>query len=197
MIVLAPVVLALLAVPLLGGRLSRLGGLRLRHLWLVPLALVLQLMATTFFPRADPALLDTVHVGTYVIALAFTVLNRRVPGLVLLGVGAASNGITISLNHGVLPASAHALARSGFHITPGKFTNSGVLPHPVLPWLGDVFWLPAGVPLHNVFSIGDVLVVLGATWLVHRTCRSRPFRRRPAAAVSAAVPAAEAPAAVV
>ncbi len=183
MIVLAPVVLALLAVPLLGGRLSQLGSLRLRHLWLVPLALVLQLMATTFFPRASPALLDTIHVGTYVIALGFTMLNRRVPGLVLLGVGAASNGVTISLNHGVLPASASALARSGFHITPGRFTNSGVLPHPVLPWLGDVFWLPAGVPLHNVFSIGDVLVVLGATLLVHRTCGSRPSRsrQRPAA----------------
>jgi len=185
-IVLAPVVLALLAVPLLGGRLSRLGSLRLRHLWLVPLALVLQLMATTVFPRADPTLLDTVHVGTYVIALGFTVLNRRVPGLVLLGVGAASNGITISLNHGVLPASAYALARSGFHITPGKFTNSGVLQHPVLPWLGDVFWLPEAVPLHNVFSVGDVLVVLGATWLVHRACGSRPFRgqQQPAAPAS-------------
>ena len=169
----------LLAVPLLGGRLSRLGALRLQHLWLVPLALVLQLMATTFFPRADPALLDTVHVSTYVLALGFTVLNRRVPGLVLLGVGAASNGITISLNAGVLPASAHALAESGFHVTPGRFTNSGVLPDPVLPWLGDVFWLPAGVPLHNVFSIGDVLIVLGATWLVHRTCRPQPAASAP------------------
>ena len=173
MIVVAAVVLGLLLVPLLGGRLGRLAGLRLQRTWLVPLALGLQVLVISVVPQAPPGLLAAVHVGTYALAGAFVVANRAVPGVVLLGLGAACNGVTIALNDGVLPASARALERSGFTVDPGEFTNSGVLTDPVLPWLGDVFWVPASWPLHNVFSIGDVLIVAGAAWGVHRACGSR------------------------
>ena len=184
MIVVAAAVLSVLLVPLLGGRLGRLGALRLRRSWLVPAALGLQVLVITVFPQAEPRLLAAVHVGTYVLAGAFLWLNRAVPGLLLLGAGAACNGGTIALNGGVLPASAGALERSGFRLDPGEFTNSGVLEDPVLPWLGDVLWVPAGVPLANVFSVGDVMVVAGLAWLVHATCGSRlprPGRRGRAA----------------
>jgi hypothetical protein len=46
----------------------------------------------------------------------------------------------------------------------------------VLPWLGDVFAVPHGVPFANVFSVGDVLVVAGAAWLV-RSATHRPRHR--------------------
>jgi len=58
-------------------------------------------------------------------------------------------------------------------LDPHDFVNSGVLPDPHLPWLGDVFWIPAGWPLANVFSIGDLLIMLGAGWGAHRICGSR------------------------
>lgn len=173
MLVVVWALIALLLVPVLGGRLSRLGELRLRHTWLLLLALGLQVLVISVVPRAHAGLLAVVHVGTYVLAAGFVWRNRAVPGLVLLGVGAAANGVTIALNGGVLPASAAALERSGFVVDPGEFTNSGVLPDPVLPWLGDVFWVPASWPLSNVFSIGDVLIVAGLAWLAHRTCGSR------------------------
>ena len=177
-IVVAVALLAVLLVPLLGGRLSRLGALGLRRAWLVPAALGLQVLVISVVPQADPRLLAGVHVGTYVLAGAFVWLNRAVPGLVLLGAGAACNGVTIALNGGVLPASARALERSGFRLDAGEFTNSGVLEDPVLPWLGDVFWVPAGLPLANVFSVGDVLIVAGLVWLVHGVCGTRLPRVR-------------------
>ena len=105
-------------------------------------------------------------------------LNRRVPGLVLLGVGAASNGITISLNAGVLPASAQRrLPRASTYARVIYELRRGGGPGPAVA--GRRLRLPAGVPLHNVFSIGDVLIVLGATWLVHRTCRPQPAASAP------------------
>ena len=58
-----------------------------------------------------------------------------------------------------------------------------MLPHPRLGFLGDVFAIPAGFPLANVFSIGDVLIVLGVGWGAHRICGSRlvpALRRDPA-----------------
>jgi len=163
---------ALLLVPVMGGRFGRLANVRLQWLWLVPLALGLQILVISVVPTADARVLAAVHVGTYGLAGVFIWRNRVVPGLVVLGAGAAANGVTIALNGGVLPASADALQRSGFQVDPGEFTNSGVLPDPVLPWLGDVLWVPAGWPLANVFSVGDVLIVAGFAWLVHSTCGS-------------------------
>ena len=101
------------------------------------------------------------HVLTYVAAFAFLWLNRRVPGALIVGAGALSNGIVIALNGGTLPASASAVKAAG--IDPDlAFANSGVLEHPVLPWLGDMFAWPAPLPLANTFSVGDVLIVIGA-----------------------------------
>jgi hypothetical protein len=184
-VIIAFAALALLLVPLTGGRLSRLADVRLRAVWLVPVAFGLQLLVISVFPRADEGLLAAVHIGTYVLALGFTWVNRSVPGLVLLGLGAALNGVTIALNGGVLPASARALARSGFVSDVGEFSNSAVREDAVLPWLGDVFWVPAGWPLANVFSVGDVLIVAGVAWLAHRVCRSWPGRAAPRLAARA------------
>ena len=51
------------------------------------------------------------------------------------------------------------------------FENSAPVDDAHLAFLGDVFAVPAGWPLANVFSIGDVLIVIGAVALVHGACR--------------------------
>ena len=71
------------------------------------------------------------------------------------------------------PASRSALERAGLHLNPHEFLNSGVLAHPHLAFLGDVLATPSWVPLANVFSIGDVLILCGVTWGAHRACGSR------------------------
>jgi hypothetical protein len=165
--------LAALSPVLAGGRLRGFAGLRLRQAWVVLVALLAQVVAIEVVPEANHDLLSVVHVLTYAAAGWFVWVNRAVPGLWLVALGAASNGITIAVNGGTLPASASALARAGIHLEPGEFVNSGVLPHPHLSLLGDVFAIPAGLPLANVFSVGDVLVVLGVAWGAHRICGSR------------------------
>lgn len=174
MLIIALALIALAAVPLTGGRLSALASLQLRAVWLMPLALGLQVLVISVIPQAPHALLAAVHVGTYGIAAAFILANRHVPGLLLVGFGGACNGLAISLNGGTLPASASALQRAGIHVDPNEFTNSGVLVDPRLPWLGDQFAIPSWAPLANVFSVGDVLIVLGIAYGAHRICRSIP-----------------------
>lgn len=169
-------VLALLLVlsPLLaGGRLRRYGGVRIRYGWVVAVALGAQIVAIEVLPGAARLGLSAVHVATYVAAGAFVWLNRSIPGLWLVALGAASNGITIAINGGTLPASASALKSAGIELDSAEFLNSGVLTDPKLPWLGDVFAIPAGWPLANVFSIGDVLILCGVAWGAHRICGSR------------------------
>lgn len=42
-----------------------------------------------------------------------------------------------------------------------------------LLFLGDVFAIPASWPFANVFSVGDVLIAVGAAYSIHATCGSR------------------------
>ena len=165
--------LALLSPLALGRSLAGLATIRFRGTWVVVLALLAQILVIEVFPRSDPTVLAAVHLMTYLAAGVFVLVNRRVPGLPVIALGALSNGITIALNGGTLPASPGALSRAGIALDPDEFMNSGVLTDPRLPWLGDVFAIPAGLPLANVFSVGDVLIVLGVGWGAHTVCRSK------------------------
>ncbi len=168
-------------VPLAGGRLSRLADLRLRRVGLISLALVLQVAMTEVVPGAPRPVLVALHLGSYAVVAVGLWANRALPGLLLIALGGMTNGLVIALNGGTLPASAGALARAGMTSDP-HFANSGVLAHPVLPWLGDVVATPSWLPFRNVISVGDVVVLLGALLLVHGACGSRlPARRPPAA----------------
>ena len=163
-------VLAVLSVPLSGKDLRRLGGLRVRAAWLLPVALGLQVLVINVVPDAPRPLTVGTHLVTYLLAAVFLVLNRAVPGLVVLAAGAALNAVAIFVNGGTLPASREALRFAGLPPELEEFTNSGVLEQPRLALLGDVFALPAGLPLANVFSIGDVVILVGVTLALHRSC---------------------------
>ena len=164
--------LVLASVPLAGGRLRRLADVSFRSAWLLPLALGLQVLVINVVPTARHAFVVSVHLATYLLAALFVWRNRALPGLVLLALGGALNGVTIAANGGTLPASAAALRRAGLEPALAQFTNSGVVEQPRLAWLGDVFAVPDGVPLANVFSVGDVVVVVAMAYAVHRLCRA-------------------------
>ncbi|MCB2178071.1 MAG: DUF5317 domain-containing protein [Actinomycetales bacterium] len=170
MLILACVLLGLLLVPATGGMLRRLGDLRWRSAWLVVAALGVQLVVLEG-PGLPTTLAAAGHVATYAMAAAFVWLNRSVRGLVVLAAGALSNGLAIVLNGGTLPSSAAARDLAGLEEAAG-FANSGVVERPVLGFLGDNFAIPAGFPLANVFSVGDVLIVVGALWVLFSATRA-------------------------
>lgn len=170
MFLVAFVGLALLSVPLLGGKVTRLSEVRIAHIWAVMTSLAIQIMVITVMPDGNPAALSIAHVVSYVFAGYFLWVNRRVPGLVILGIGWAMNAIVISVNGGVMPATARTGAR-GTGVAEG-FLNSRPVASPHLSFLGDNFAMPESWPIHNVFSIGDVFIALGAFVALHWICGS-------------------------
>ncbi len=164
MLVLTFALLAIVAVPLTGGRLSRLAGLRWRAWWLLPVTFAVQ-VAVLEVPGLPPGAAAGVHTASYALAGVFVAVNLHVPGLWFLALGAASNGITIGLNGGTLPSTAAARESAGIS-TETTFVNSGSVEDPVLGFLGDVFAVPAALPLANVFSLGDVIIAGGAFWVL-------------------------------
>lgn len=167
-----------LSVPLTGGRVERLLALRLVGTWMVALALVVQVLITTIYVDDLSEQVGAVlHVATYLLAFAFFWRNRAVPGLWVIGLGGAMNFAAITANGGTMPARPVAIELAG--LSPhAEFTNSGVVEDAALWFLGDVFALPAGVPFANVFSLGDLVLLLGLGLLLHRTCRDADLDAR-------------------
>jgi hypothetical protein len=160
---------------LLHGKLDRLGDLRLRWAWLAVLGLVAQLALfadpiRTAVGDAGPA----IYVASTAAVLIAVLRDVAVPGMGLIAIGAGSNLAAILANGGYMPADPGALA-SVVELTPG-YSNSVVLADPALRPLTDIFVLPAGLPLANVFSIGDVLIGIGVAATILIAMRVRPDR---------------------
>ena len=168
-------------VPLAGGSLGRLGDMRLRWTWALYAAIGLQIIIISVIPDRLIGIHAPVHVGSYALAAAFLVVNRRIRGLWIIGLGGLANLTAILANGGVMPASASALDTAGIAADTGQFANSTTLADPELSFLGDVFAIPASWPvIGNVFSVGDVLIGVGAVVLLHGVCGTRlaPARRK-------------------
>jgi hypothetical protein len=164
------VLLSLAAVPLTGGRLSRLAELHLRAVPYVFAALVVQVVIISFVGGGPSWLHPALHMSTYAVALWFVYMNRTLPGAWLIGLGGLCNFVAIGANGGTMPASRSAIESAGIAHGHQVFANSAALDHAHLGFLGDVFAIPSSWPVHNVFSIGDVLIALGALVLVQTVC---------------------------
>ena len=175
MIVVVATAIGILSSKLFGARLLRLASLPLRHLWIVWVTIAVQ---TLIFQIPSTALSDTwyavLHLATYASSFVFLLVNRHIPGALLIGIGSLSNAIAIAANGGSMPADPAAWARAGLPEIEG-FENSNVAYDARVAFLGDIFAIPERWPLSNVFSVGDILIVVGGTYLAFVWCR-RPAR---------------------
>ena len=165
----------LLVVALTGAPLKRLAELRIRHVWLLWVALADQILVISIIPDTHPTALAVAHIASYAVAAVCLWLNRRLPGIRFIGAGGLLNGVTITLNGGTLPASASALQSSGHAGRPAS--------SPTRPCCRTRNWPSSatssrprpGCPATTCSASGTSLIWLGLAWLLWRTCR--PARR--------------------
>ena len=169
------------AVPLLGGRLTALAEVRFRGTWIIGVAIAAQIVIISVVPGGGDGLHKATHVATYLLAGVFVWVNRAIPGLLLAAAGGGANFLAIFANGGVMPALPSALRTAGIEQHAGEFANSTAVHAARLQFLGDVFAIPASWPAANVFSVGDVLILLGSAFCLHRVSGSRglAWLRRP------------------
>lgn len=183
---LAPAVVAV-AVGLgyaLGGRLGNLTRAGFRLWPLIVVGYVLQEVPVPGGVGAGRAVGFGLLGLSFACILTFVVANLGRPGLWLLGLGFALNGLVIAVNAG-MPVSVHALHRAN----PGGDLagavaylgeHGGVKHHVAGPGdtlmpLADVIGIPP--PVMAVFSVGDFLWLAGLGWALVAGMRWRPSSR--------------------
>lgn len=126
--------------------------------------------------RFPDAWVPVVLVGSQVVLLVFAWLNRKQPGFWLLGGGLLLNFIVILSNGGFMPITPEAVRKiypeaSETSWQIGKRLGNGkdiVLPAAAtkLWFLSDRFLVTNWSFTRVAFSLGDVLIALGAFWLL-------------------------------
>ena len=164
------IALCLATVPLTRGRLVRLGELRLRRGGLALAAIALQIVVVSVAPRGLAGMHEILHVASYALLAAFGWSNRRVTGVPIVLAGGALLVLAILANGGVMPTDPDVAQAAANSAAPGEFLNSVPVADARLGFLGDVLATPASLPLHNVYSAGDVVIVLGLLVIVHAAC---------------------------
>jgi Family of unknown function (DUF5317) len=185
LLVLLALVLGVLIGLALGGRVGRIADIRLRWWGLAFLGLALQLIPISSGPgQLDHWLAVGLLVGSYLVLLVFVAANIRRAGFALVAMGFALNALVISLNGG-MPVSSHALhvaAGPYYQETRERLTEHGGEKHhlrrpgDVLVELADV--IPVGSPVRQVLSAGDVLWLMGTSWVIAGAMGRRHAGRR-------------------
>jgi hypothetical protein len=185
-----PLVIGLAVAPLLGGRWSLLGRIRLRGAAIFYAAIALQLVA---FPvhrmpwRTPDRIAVVLWLASFALFAAGLLLNARLPGVPLVAAGLLANVAAIVSNGGHMPALPSALRAAGLHFEQSR--NSTQMASPHLSWLVDRWAAPDWVPWANVYSVGDVLIALGG--LVFALVATETFRRPRKARSTPRLPVAE------
>lgn len=156
--VLAGLVIGLLT----GGSPARIGDLRFRWASLIAVGMLAQvlLFSTRIGTALGPAA-PVIYVASNLAVLVAVWRNIAIPGLRLVLLGGTYNLVAIAANGGYMPTSPEALAAIG-HLPREGYSNSRLLDSVLFGPLTDVFAMPAWMPMANVFSIGDILIGLGA-----------------------------------
>ena len=159
----------------LGGRKITIPNLKL--VWIVPLAFLPQFFAfqlpvtRTRFPEQW---IPLALIVSQLLLLGFAVANLRQPGFKFLTLGLLLNLTVIMLNGGWMPISPETIANGAPDAPPGSWevgSRLGMTKDKILPiestrlwWLSDRFLLPDWSPYRAAFSLGDLILAIGAIW---------------------------------
>jgi hypothetical protein len=151
-----------------------------QSVWLIVVAFLPQLFMA-YWPVTrhlfPDRLASAILLASLAVFLAFAWLNRRLPGMPILIVGLLLNFTVIAANGGWMPISPQTAdfltGRDVLQVINlgDRYGEKDILlsaQNMHFAFLADRFLLPAWLPYKTAFSLGDVLIGLGAFWLLAR-----------------------------
>ncbi|HHX44100.1 MAG TPA: DUF5317 domain-containing protein [Chloroflexi bacterium] len=172
-----------------GGRFRWLAQVSLRLGWLAIAAFALQwsiIYAPLPHTEGPFAPRTLILIASYLLVLVVVVVNRRVPGVAVMGIGLGMNLLVMLVNGGFMPVTMEAVERAGLaHLALGTEAGARLMATKdiILPaeatrlWLlSDIFVVPPPLPFRTVFSLGDLFLAVGVFVLFQ--CAMRPMGER-------------------
>jgi hypothetical protein len=155
-----------------GADLRRLGEIHFR--WLPLLVPGFGMWLVSYLPLALPIRSAAAVLG-FALLTTFAGANHTLPGVIAVGVGAASNALVIAANDGAMPQSCASAAIAGRpSCSPLPPLSIEMTENTRLNALGDL--IPT--PWRSVYSVGDVLVMVGiAVFILTNSRRPRTKAR--------------------
>jgi hypothetical protein len=158
--------------------LLRLAHLPLRGGWLAALGCAVQFLG---FSMSDYRFV--MFVFSTILLLAFCWRNRQYAGMWLVATGIALNMAVMLANGATMPVNPASLREMTNIDLPAYSLIEGskdqVLPDELasLPWLGDRLLLPGPFASLAVWSIGDVMLIIGVARLLWLVMKGKPDDR--------------------
>ena len=163
---------ALVLSVLLRGDPRRLGQVDFKRLPWILASFIVRDASEELFKSSAPPLAGSLVLAFVCYGLLFYGLwpNLRLPGMRAVALGSLSNLVVILANQGRMPVSvanlgpvdrARELARLSVSIN-----HQVLVPGTRLPFLADLYKWTFLQPKPLMFSVGDVLISLGVSWLM-------------------------------
>lgn len=155
----------------MGGSLTNLAETRFRWAWVGLVGIILQ-----FLP-IEGGLGSAALATSFLLLFAVALVNRRLPGWILILVGLYLNFLVIAVNQG-MPVTTEAIRASGQTDTLAELRALDSPKHHLrtaedeLLLLGDIMAVPP--PIRQAVSIGDLAAVAGMAWFVFAAMRREP-----------------------
>jgi hypothetical protein len=161
-----------------GHAFNRIAAIPLRSAWLALLAICLQLplLRAPMVPSGSIGVEMALFLGSLLLLLVFVWRNRRLAGVLILGVGVVCNLLVIVANGGFMPITPETLVE----INPGStveqwpegvhYGNSKDVirerENTQLWALSDILVSPLAFPVPIAFSLGDLVIAVGIVVLL-------------------------------
>lgn len=157
---------------------AQIARIQLRSAWLLLVAVALQwpLLRARAGPTDDLVVQQALFLLSHLLLLLFVWRNRRLPAVLVLGLGIACNLLVILANGGLMPVSPETLVQinpvssvqgwpTGIHY--GYSKNIILAQGETRLWfLSDVLVLPPPFPWPTAFSLGDLFLAVGIVLLL-------------------------------
>jgi hypothetical protein len=148
------------------GSIWNLSLLKLKWIWVVPIAYVIQYASIYFLQGPD---YEVFILMSYLTLILFCFRNRLVPGVKITLIGIFLNLLVLAVNHlrmpAYLPAARILDPNSVEHLKEGLIGKSIAMTNDThLNFLGDIFTIHIG--RGSLVSIGDILIGIGIMVLI-------------------------------
>ncbi|HKA92342.1 MAG TPA: DUF5317 domain-containing protein [Acidimicrobiia bacterium] len=167
---------ALLVVVVTRGSFRQLYRLPIQSIWLVVVALAIQLVLAFVHIPADrlDGLGFILVMASYACLLAFCFVNLQVSLMWVIALGIALNAVVIGLNRGMPTAPNEVTTRSGRTVEEPIERTAKHRPESdddLLSFLGDRYRIPE--PVDELVSLGDIVIGIGIVLVFYRGSRVR------------------------